>query len=379
MKFNPEVHTKEYLLKYLDTLHALAKNSEEFGSSKLAQDFDILSVVFDTTSNTTAHVLCQNHHDWFKSNAAQELRVLSLKDKKGLTLAHDLARYEEEWLETPKAKCFDVLSLRDNNGNTVAHTLAMCQKKWIHSNECLDKNILKLSNSYGVTVAHNILHSQITRDFLNTPACQSKEILKLVDSTGNSVAHNLVLFNAELAINHEPLYDKNILSLYHRSAGKILAEMLHFVCSKKEPRKISYFAMPMIAQGAAYKHSAIIPASEGNEILAETKMLIEDSADHIVAFKIAQALYSTFSHNMDKAKSGYTKAVMQKNQKLLNQAEEIVRNLFLKDPTIEIEPDIYCEPAQELIKKLAAENNFKQIEIVHDNEMMASPTKPTLY
>jgi hypothetical protein len=275
------------------------------------------------------------------SALASDLDLLRLGNNNGWTVAHELSIHHPEWIETEGSKNFEVLRLADNDGRTIAHWLAQCQSEWIHSEAAKNLEIISMNSAYG------------------------------------SVALYLVIDNKD-CIYHEPLMQKQVLTIEHR--GKVLAEE---IAERYTPDgfNVSAMAMKLISQGAAYKHSESIEFTVGQEILKQCLALIEDNLEPAVTFKQLQSLYSTFSHNVTKIRTTQVQESSQKWQELLNQSENLIRQHLNDNPSLydkEHTVDIFCEPAEVLLKKLQSERHLSAIQY-SINTADIEPIKQAIY
>jgi hypothetical protein len=346
MQFNPATHTKEFLLANSNTALELAKNSAEFAVSVFANDFDVLRLA-DEYGQNVAHALARHQSEWAITEIAQNLDVLTLAEQNGYSVAHTLAAHQAQWLQSRAAQNLDVLRITDKYGFSVAHTLAWQQPEWIKSEAVKNQDILCLSNRDG------------------------------------SVAHMLVSHNND-SINLEFMMQKRILTIEHK--GKILAQAIAEKY-KSEGFDVPFMAMKLIFQGAAYKNSDPIELDVGEAIWNQCKTLIEDGLDPLISFKQLQALYSTFSHNVIKIISSQEHKSVQQWQELLIQYEYLIRQHLDKHPglyDIDHTVDIFCEPSDELLKKLQAERilnsnltSFDELNAVGNSELV--PNSQSLY
>jgi propanediol dehydratase small subunit len=354
MQFDPVIHTKEFLLSNPAIALVLAEKSAEFATNKLASDFEILRLVDD--GFTAAYKLARYQPEWMSSEAAKSLEVLKLVNRGGDTVAHSLAAHQSEWVNSEDAKSFTILRLKGGGGNTVAHWLAMFQSGWIDSEAAQNFDLLMLANDDGKTVAHALALSE--SEWISSGAAKSLGILTLADVYGETVAHYLVDNNKQ-SIHHQPIMQKQILTL--QNEGKMLAE---FITEKYKPdgMDVPVMAMKLISQGAAYKHSKALDINVGESLLKECKLLINDSNEPLIAFKQLQAAHSTFSHNVAKILRTQEQESLEEWQGLLLKTESLIRKHLNENPNlydIEHTVDIFCEPGDDLLKKLQSERILK--------------------
>ena len=420
MQFDASIHTKEFLRSNPDVVLNLAKESAEFAISDLAKDFEVLSLAYengktvahelaysqvewatsdmtqkmhilqladnsgwcvahdlalfqpewakskaansfevlclsDIYGESTAHFLAEHQPEWAKSEASQCIEVLRLANKNNLTVAHRLADRQPEWAKSEAAQNFEVIKLNTKNGKTVAHWLAKMQPEWCESKAAQSLDILMMASSDGITVAHWLAQHQDS--WLYSEAVKKQEIMSMNSSYG-SVARFLVLKNKN-CINHEPLMQKQILTLEHDD--KLIAQEISSMYFLKG-FDLPVMAMKLISQGAAYKHSLIIELAAGEEILNQCKLLLDDNLDPLISFKQLQGLYSTFSYNVTKIISNDEQEQRLEWQGLLLQSENLNRQHLDKHPElldIDHTIDIFCEPGDDLLKRLMTERILK--------------------
>jgi hypothetical protein len=385
MQFDPVTHTKEFLIGNSEIALELARKSAEFAGSDLANDFEILKLanelgcsvahelaeyqlcwvnseainnhdvlrIADWCGRTVGHVLAVYRGEWLQSEASRSIEILQLADVMGDTIAHYLARYQMEWLQSEASKSLDILKLTDIKGCTVAHELAEFQSDWVYSKEASQYDILSLFDNSGTTVAHTL--ASIQPEWLKSEGSKCLTVLQLVNNVAHSVAFNLVIYQ-EQSIHHEPLMHKSILTLC--CDGKTLAEEMASLYSESHLLDTTAIAMKLIEQGAAYKHSKTIEHHIGESLLNECKLLLEDSHEPLIAFKQLQAAYSTFAHNVAKIISTQEQESLQEWKGLLLQSENLIRQHLDNNPylyDIEHTIDIFCEPGDDLLKKLQSE------------------------
>jgi hypothetical protein len=267
-------------------------------------------------------------------------------------VAYELAEKSSEFATNELASDFLILSLDLGGGWTIAHRLAAYQKAWRKSAAANSNEVMRLANDYGSTVAHQLARWQ--SEWLHSEASKSYDIMSLSDNDGWTVAHFLVLRDKQ-CIYHQNIMQKQILTL--QNEGKMLAE---FIAEKykSDGMDVPVMAMKLIEQGAAYKHSVPMNVEIGESLLRECKLIIDDSREPLVTFKQLQAAHSTFAHNVAKIISTQEQESLHKWQGLLLQSENMIRQHLNKNPEIydmEHTVDIFCEPGDDLLKKLQSE------------------------
>jgi hypothetical protein len=340
MEFNPEIHTKKYLIENPDIATNLAENSISFREHSLTQDLDILNIQ-NAHGWTVAHliVLATPQNTWLNSEAAKNPGVLKIRHRlTGTTVAHLLSKEYPNWMWSDSAKRMDILQLRDSNGKTVAHILA----------------------------ESNALFSSI-EDF------RKFDVLNLKDNKGNSVAYYAL--KNEGTLDYQEFFHKSVLGIEHQFKRAFKADVLQLaelITVLHENFNASKLAMILITQGAAYKQSNVFEFPEfDTAILNKTKSLIDDSLEPEMALKYAMAFYSTCYHANQNIKAkamsqpSHSIFIDQRNwQDMQDQAKDLIETVLLDHPKLydtHHEPDLNCEPAMDVIAHFASKKNFANI------------------
>jgi hypothetical protein len=386
MQFEPDIHTKEYLLSNIDTLRYLASNSDEFAQSELAADYEILNTSIKDEGRKVAHFLA-SRKKWLKQNLHQDINILKISDSDGKMVAHQLVN-DKDWAISPAAKTFDVLNLRNKHGYSVAHYLSEyaswldsdCSKKseildlrtdqgwsvahhlashaqWLQSAAANDLEILRKKNVIGITVAHSLAKDQ--PKWMLSKAANDVDILLWSDDKGRPVAKELIK-HVE-CLQHTPLFNKHALS--KQSEGKLIAEYIAEKYGQVSGFNLTDLAMKLVLQGAAFKHSIDNKNLLDPSIYEKTEILISECLDPLVALKIAQALFSTCHHEMERAKSiGDDESIYKQWLEITMKAETLMRVHLANNPSLldlEHSADIFCEPGDALLKRVYAEKQFE--------------------
>lgn len=384
--------------------HILAKAQPNWVESNAANDLNVLKMT-DKSNVSVAHILSASQPNWINTIPASNYEILSLKDNYGATVAHSLAKYQRDWMYTSKASDLNVLFLKDFRGSTVAHCLAAFNPNWASSTEAQNFRVLSETDINNFSVAHMLATHQLS--WLSTEAARSKLILNLSDKNGTSVAHTAIetyisklsdpknnfelkyaedwflnnvindvdllklqtnsglplayrLIKEEFFLKFPVLLSKDILCLSRWKSSKILAEVLIDEHSTKHGFTFENVVVDLIKQGAAYRHSSAPDYSVFSNIFEKVKILIDDSLNVLVAFKYAQALYSSVYHASQLVDSSRTHDW----QQLLGRCEVILRD-FLNNEVVassnEETTEYHCEPSHKLICKIKAETNLKAI------------------
>jgi hypothetical protein len=324
MKFDPAIHTKEYLLKQRGVLENLASKSEKFAKSELAQDRELLlSVIFESERDTVAHVLAESQPAWVHTDAAKDYSILMAQGEDGYTVAHSLAFSQPDWLNSNAAKDPNILKCKCHNGWSVALVLATHQKGFIHTEAANNYEILSLTNKVGFSVAHRLV---------NNPDFMSKNVF----------------------------FHKRILTIEYDN--HLLAQYISDRYSESHGMNITKMAMLLIAQGAAYKHSKPMSADIGATLIEHSQQILEENSEPLISLKVLIALHSTIAHNIEKIRlSPYPKSFEEMRCQWENYQSETERMLRHHLSTYQNEihqlhhVDYFCEPGDALVKKITSE------------------------
>lgn len=404
MVFNQAIHTKVYLLtKGKQALYDLAMHSEEFAKSELANDFEILSAVLHN-GNTVAHTLAENQSAWLGSPATKNHSVLLLENREGNRVLHYLAEYQSDWVTSEEANNIDLISITNKYGATLAHFLAEYQPSWCGSDLANNRNVLLYRDNYGVTVAHRLaltrpqwLHSEHSKDleilmtaddegetvahilaemqkeWINTKESKMIEILQLKDMWGMTVASKLLLNNRGW-IHTEIANDKRVLCI--KDSGNSIASRVIEKYSV-EGQTFEVVAMKLIQQGAAFFTCDPINSSQLENLISETKLIIDDCVQPEIKLRYGQALYSTIFHGTKL----YEQGLVDIKNHLLGLAEGILVDLYDKHTelhNIEKHCDFHCEPSIDVLIRLTNKYNLSNLDAGFVEKEQAAPA-PNLY
>jgi hypothetical protein len=387
MKFDPAIHTKEYLLENTDVLMQLGKSSEDFAKSALCEDFELLNTKLPLTFDTPfAHILAEYQTEWLKSNAVTNIDVLKIDHYNLNTVAHILAQSQPTWLQSAEASNIEVLRLSNQFGTTVAHEFARFNSTWYQTNEAKNYDLLRLRDNQGRTVAHEL--AMFRSQWLFSEEAKQHSLLSLCDDNGFTVAQLLV--ENPQCINHEPLYHKAIATIQYKDT--LLAELMVEKHGKVDCSDRIKMITNLISQGAAYKHTKAMDPVFGAKVLKEFTVLCGDECDPLIRFKQLQGLYSTFFDNVLKSRANadqtshqYALAILPVWQELLNKAEDMIRQHLNSHPElldIDHTIDIFCEPGDDLLKRLMSERILKvDLSQIQDsiNSTEIEPIKQSIY
>lgn len=149
---------------------------------------------------------------------------------------------------------------------------------------------------------------------------------------------------------------------------------------------IPSFALKHISLGLAYKHPKLLSISDLNEILKQTKFLIEDSSEPLIALKNLLAMYSTLYNDYKQSgDSPMEKNSAEKRRELVNKAEKMLRQFIQKNSyLLEFQHAIefWCEPGHDLLNIITSEyhlKNSKTDALIDVNDYLDEPPKPSLY
>jgi hypothetical protein len=296
LRFEPFIHTKEFLFKNPEVALTLSVHYTAFSRSELVKDLEVLSLS-GKAGYTVAHVLAEHQPEWLQS-----------------------AEHQPDWLMSDASKSPEILRLAIDGDHTIAHWLARYQSEWLQSE-----------------------------------AATSPEVLRLADKYGRTVAYEILIHQSE-SVYHQPLMQKQILTL--DCFGYMLAEKFTEKYGDTHGLDTSTMAMKLIEQGAAYKHSNPIALDVGDSLLNQCKALIEDNLDAQISLNQLMALHSTFYHNVSKIISAEQQDSLQQWQQLIVKSEVMIRqhlNAYPELYDVEHTVDIFCEPADDLLKRLRSE------------------------
>jgi hypothetical protein len=273
------------------------------------------------------------------------------------------AEKSSEFAESEHAQDVEILLIRNTehlNKPTIAHYLAEYQPQWINTAAARNDFILRLTSEGGVSVAHYLAKHQPAWVFSDT-ASKFNPILMVKNHSEWSVAHALFFHQSEW-INTAAANDKRILTIDKR--GEILAAYISLHASAQRGCSIEHMAMKLISQGAAYKHSKIVEASVGRSILKQSEVLIEESIEPLIALKQAKALYSTCFYCAELVKPTDYKLLNKGWDELIHISKSHILEILSNNPELwdlDHTVDIFCEPADALVKHLKAERNLTDL------------------
>jgi hypothetical protein len=291
MKFDPAIHTKEFLLNNLSLLGVLGEISEEFAKSALCEDYELLSSIPPT----------------------------AFPDRCISPLAGLLARYQGSWLQSVAANNFDILKLQDSEGWTVAHLLASYHADWIHSEAAKTIAILKLKNIDGRSVAYELIHRA---SCVSHAPLFTKEILTLV-------------WNNKLLA-------ESIAEKQAQSHGLTVATMAVKLISQGAAYKHS--RIMTIADGQTILNEAkqlIEDCLEPEVALKHAQALYSTCFHNVEKIKLLPS-----QKGLDK-----WQAILNKAEAIMR--DVIQKHPSLEYSTTKI--DIFCEPSADLVSRLKAE------------------------
>jgi hypothetical protein len=201
-------------------------------------------------------------------------------------------------------------------------------------------------------------------EFITSHLANDFDVLKLANEFGWSVAHTLFSHQPEWG-HSEAANDKRVLTIEKR--GQILAEHISKSTGALKLYTTVQMAVKLISQGAAYKHSKTLDASVGRSIFEKCEALIKESIEPPIALKQAIALYSTCFHCAEHVKSTEYKLLNKSWNELLENSKSCILEILTNYPAlwdIDHNVDIFCEPADALLKHLKAEITLTDLVIV---------------
>jgi hypothetical protein len=325
MQFNPDVHTKAFLIENPLLTAQLAEHSTEFGRHPISQDVDVLKI-HDDTGWSIAHlmVLSNKQHDWLESDVLKNHDVLKIKHRHtDASVAHLLARLESWWISSSAAKSYEILSMTDDFKNSVAHVIASKHPHWANSEASKNVDLLKLRNYKQRTVIFE-------------------------------------LFQHKAALSHSEFFQKSLLTLENKDDNDRVMQLAEYIVNKHPEFGLEKMVMMLISQGAAYKQTSIIPFTKvGPYISKKTKALMEDSYEPEISLKYAIALHSTCFHNIENIKMTLGKChQLTQWQTVLEQAQDMIKDIIVNNKSLHEQEhlaDCNCEPTVDFLNKLKAE------------------------
>lgn len=351
MQFNPDVHTKAFLIENPLLTAQLAEHSPEFGRHPISQDVDVLKIHEDT-GWSIAHlmVLSNKQPDWLESDVLKNHDILKIKHRHtDASVAHLLARLESWWVSSSAAKSYEILSMTDDFNNSVAHVIASKHPHWANSEASKNVDLLKLRNYKQRTVIFE-------------------------------------LFQHKAALSHPEFFQKSLLTLENKDDNDRVMQLAEYIVNKHPEFGLEKMVMMLISQGAAYKQTSIIPFTKvGPYISKKTKALIEDSYEPEISLKYAIALHSTCSHNVDNIKMNLgTCQQLTQWGTVLEQAQNMIVEIIMNNKSIyeqEHIADFNCEPSMAFLNKLKAECIFSNIEDLSysNGELNDESFNPSIY
>jgi hypothetical protein len=357
MEYIPAIHTKCFLLNNASVAFEMAEKSAAFAKSDLAFDIDIIRMT-NSIATPLAHILATYHSEWMTDYTANSDVILSISDGVGETVAHRFATHQPAWLREHGSTSQAILMLSNKWGITVAHHLAMSQSEWVYSAAAKTIEILKIADKNGWSVAHELARSQ--PKWLLSDEMKMREILTLkskplTGDDGNTVAE-IAIFNYRESFNHPHLTHKETLTIPCKDG--LLADVF---IKRYADLDASILVFKLIEQGAAYKSAKPISLKVGESLLRKCILIMEVSIEPLTTLKQLQAFYSTIAWTVEKSKIPIDAQTSSKWQVLLLKSEALIRQHLETYQTlfdIEHRTDIFCEPAENLFKKLLSERVF---------------------
>lgn len=350
MIYNPELHTKDYLLKNPGVAVELAKISMSFING-IAQDESYLIAAHKgaTSESNPLLTLAQSQH-WANTPAAQNKKILSLRFHAGLAVAHFLTECAG-WASSPAGQDKDVLMLAGDGNYSVAHDLAF-KEAWGRTPAAQDLDILigLRTKDDGSLVAHHL--AKHNPEWLLTPIASSREVLS-AKPTDDS--HTII--DLALSTDHEPEQKAEFLlrplkfgdAVFIKNADNLSAEIV---------LKFTEIAVEYISQAPNLTmHGQLVAALYSTLVnLRSVEPILKSQADRIV-----------LSHALNGAISGIEPMLIG----LLDKNTDF-SNLLSGHGQ-------HCDPARNVILKCLNKEVFADVLAEHEISGSSGPSTPGLY
>jgi hypothetical protein len=382
MLFDPNTHTKNELLTNPALAFEIAEKSAQFAKHALAQDVDILGLACPQIG-LLAFILIEAQPEWINSEATQRVDVLELIDETfGWSVAHELAsKKSSRWSMTEAAQNLRVLSLKTNEGLPVAHIIADKCPEWSKTMAAQRYEVLCLASNTGATVAHRLSMHQA--QWAETEAAQQTNVLSLFDDWGVSVAHYLSMQPAW--IETKAAEHKSVLTLCSESNGSVAQKML-CIYPKKAQMLTKFLTIGLAYKTTASSKSLSWPRlslSDIEEFVQHAQDLITGSSEPVTRLKIIITLYSTLQNikfDVGHEKSNKGSEILNFIHDVCTSLENTLRKLHASEPS-QFENkhrffDVNCEPAIAFLNRMVPDMNQK---IRFNNEPPAELCLQTQY
>lgn len=360
MEFDANVCTKEFLQEHRYVLGTLCSGSEDFASSSLACDIDVLKLIINEDYRIpAAHSLACNQAKWVELALASDLEIFDLRDDAGNTTAHAIVQNNDTSLIARVIqKHPSVLLLANRHGDTVAHQIAKKPRDidWINSELLKDRNVLTLENKSGLTVAHYLAF--YSPCWANSQDAQDPEVLML--GMGKTLPLAVALIDQVGCLENQTFLSKQILFLDWD--GQSIAERLYVKYNNETGMSLPWIAIHLISQGAAFKYSEVMSTDIVRKILKQGQSLINDSLEPEICLKRSIAMYSTVFYAFERVQLNFRPKDYEDWVGLVNEASNSVNSILEKNPELLHENhcfDFNCEPGMSLIQQALSKKEFK--------------------
>jgi hypothetical protein len=250
MKFDPELHTVNYLIKNEHVILKLCQDCQEFGLSDVASDKALLSHViqsvdaseygfeFNSASEwlTVAHLMAEHQRSWLDNPACDDKEILGLRDDNDYTVAHELATSRPLWFKKAATKDLEVLSWTDSlKDESVGYLLAEHNSQWVNSLTISDMDIMLLpiksnnQDAQGSTIAGHLASkspSEIPLCFLNNVDFLCIKDTHIINMNYRLVGH-ILAEKSKKFIELPIAKTKDVLSLRNSKKESIAHEIAH--------------------------------------------------------------------------------------------------------------------------------------------------------
>lgn len=348
MKFDPQIHTKEFLLQYPDVAIKLAENSPVFINSIAQDESYFLQAAKKSVGEFNPCEVLAKSPLWAKSPAAQNKNIISAVLANGSLVAITLAS-STDWACSPIAQNPEVLRLSNKDGFSVGHALAANSYEWGLTPAAQDRRVLvghRLPGS-GEAVAHYL--AKYNSGWLSTPRAYDRDILSLTATITNSTVLDQALFGG-LTLN-----------------PKIKSELL---------------TRPVKCGDATFLKGSMncLTPEICRDFLADTLDHIDNSPNLEIKAQLVAALYSSLVNMISTpilfATSVEAKSVVNALSAGIHQVEPMLLKLAAEDIEFSMlmsGKSRYCNPAYELVAKIKNQAVFSSITALPESEIEARP------
>jgi hypothetical protein len=186
MQFQPEIHTKSYLIANPSVLTGLISNNfEELKKHSLLNDVDLISTrIYNETLSTVAHHIAGSHPDFLLTEFVDCYEILKLENISKWTVAHQLASWCAELTLNSQAWCdVEILTLQSNTMGSVAYQLIK-SKECLNNNAIFDKRVLT-QVSFNKQLVHHL-----QEEYPDEQSTTTESLIQTLVSQGAAYKHD---------------------------------------------------------------------------------------------------------------------------------------------------------------------------------------------